>query len=70
MHWEEIGSPGLGTTPMKLSLEPLATEGEATLGPDEEVDVEELAEADMGLIRSPVLEDTEFEEPVLPAIEF
>lgn len=45
---ENISSPGLGTTEALLSVEPLATEGEATSGPDDEVNMEELADADIG----------------------
>jgi hypothetical protein len=32
----------MGTTPIKLSREPLATEGEATIGPDDEVNFDDL----------------------------
>jgi len=45
---EEIGSPGMGVTGANLSVEPLATEGEATSGPDDEVNMDELADADIG----------------------
>lgn len=44
----EIGSPGLGTTEAPLSVDPLATEGEATSGPDDEVNIDELIDADIG----------------------
>lgn len=43
----EISSPGLGTTEALLSRDPLATEGEATPGPDDEVP-DDLADAEMG----------------------
>lgn len=33
--WSGTGSPGDGVTPALLSREPLATEGEATPGPDD-----------------------------------
>lgn len=42
MHSDWLASPGMGTTEAHLSEMPLATEGEATLGPDDEVDVEDI----------------------------
>lgn len=43
-----VSSPGLGTTEAPLSREPLATEGEATPGPDDEVNLDDLLDADVG----------------------
>ena len=34
-HWREVSSPGQGITEAPLSIDPLATEGEATPGPDD-----------------------------------
>lgn len=34
-HYEEVNSPGMGTTLPGLSMDPLASEGEATPGPDD-----------------------------------
>ena len=48
-----ISSPGLGVTPVKLSKEPLATEGEATRGADEQVDYDEIHQATFGVVKAP-----------------
>lgn len=53
---ERIGSPGLGTTPTVLSREPLATEGEATQGPDDEIDYDEIGSATFGEGPAPALD--------------
>ena len=57
---DEIGSPGMGITPIKLSKDPLATEGEATNGPDDTVDFEEIDRADLGLADVPGFEPRDF----------
>lgn len=46
MHSWHVGSPGLGITEPMLSVEPLATEGEATPGPDDYNPLDE-AEAEL-----------------------
>jgi hypothetical protein len=73
MHFsEEIGSPGLGTKVSPLTAEPLATEGEATSGPDDEVNVEELLDAEIGG-RPPALGPPPDDEPFefeLPELKF
>lgn len=74
----EIGSPGLGTTPIKLSAEPLATEGEATEGPDDEVNYEEIERAEFGFANVPApefdnddfLDPLEAEEPDLDFLDW
>lgn len=53
---ERIGSPGLGTTPTVLSREPLATEGEATKGPDDVVDYDDIDTAAFGEGPAPALD--------------
>jgi hypothetical protein len=60
----QIASPGLGVTPVNLSAEPLATEGEATHGPDEEVDWDELESAGLGGVDfpQPELDSRDFPE--------
>lgn len=63
----QIGSPGLGISPAKLSAEPLATEGEATRGPDDMVDEREIETATFGTDRAPFLDiDIDGEPDVEP----
>ena len=64
---EEISSPGMGVTGANLSREPLATEGEATSGPDDEVNWEELESADVGEQDDLPAFDGEVELPALAA---
>ena len=59
---QEIGSPGLGVSPLKLSAEPLATEAEATTGPDDEVNADEIVNADMGVADVPGVDTMDFSE--------
>lgn len=73
---ERIGSPGLGTTPMVLSREPLATEGEATAGADDVVDYDDISSATFGDGPAPALDldldgDIDIEPPAfgLPSFD-
>ncbi len=63
----QIGSPGLGVTPIRLSAEPLATEGEATTGPPDEVNEEEIARATFGETPEPRLDVPDGLNPPEPA---
>ena len=61
-YTDEIGSPGMGISPIKLSRDPLATEAEATRGPDDAVDWDEIESADMGVADVPGFEPRDFSE--------
>jgi len=63
----QIGSPGLGVTPIRLSAEPLATEAEATRGPPDEVDTDEIAGATLGEMPEPRLQVPDGLNPPEPA---
>ena len=66
-HSDWIASPGMGTTPAILSCEPLATEGDATDGPDDEVNFDELGDASFGEGPAPTLDiDLDGEPDVAP----
>lgn len=66
-YTSEITSPGLGVTPIKLSAEPLATEEEATVGPDDEINEEEIASATLGEFPEPRLNVPDGFNPPEPA---
>lgn len=71
----QIGSPGLGTSAARLSVEPLATEGEATRGPDDTVDEREIESATFGVGREPYLDididgDPDVEPPAFGLPDF
>ena len=65
-HSDEIGSPGLGTSYVKLSKEPLATEGEATSGPDSSPNDREIRNAQFGVAPEPRLDVPDNLDPPAP----
>jgi len=66
-YTSEITSPGLGVTPIKLSAEPLATEAEATTGPEDEINEAEIASATLGEFPEPRLNVPDGLNPPKPA---